>query len=467
MASGDAWQSGWNLGSALASQSKARKNALSDEEFAANFNDLQQNIGMLQSRLSNFPEGSVDRQKAQYALQQAIENRNQMFAKKPGAFQRLGEQLHLRKAPPAQPQATTPTFYQPTVAEPNGQRIPAGPATTIQGPQTPAQLKAQATARMMAAAAPPAAAAPQTPWERYRANWKEVMGQGSEPTQEAREEFARTGKVTQPKTEKWTPYGAPYMKNGQAFQDQKSPEGEIRTISWTGAPPKPPKMSAYQEQEATFGRTIGKDPATWGWAEESAFLKQRYGALQPYAARRLAISEQMAHLAAVNVALRSSENNMRDFWSTQKALTPIDRILTTAQRADDYVTNHNAAGDVALTLAFVDAIKPGTGFRFTDTERRWMTTGSRGIVEGALTRINQGYTGETLSPDQRIHERNIIKEAAAQATRQRSQLLGTIGQINPRVANLTGGTPGTTQTPQRRTPQRPGTTTGAVPAGWQ
>jgi hypothetical protein len=252
--------------------------------------------------------------------------------------------------------------------------------------------------------------------------------------------------TTAPKEEKWTMVGKPYMKDGKAYFDEKSPTGEQRTSEWTGAPPQPPKLSAYQEQEAAFGRSIGKEPSTWGEPETRAFLQMRYGAMQPLARARLAIADQTLHLNTARLKLAQSQNNMRDFLSIQKSLTPLDKIKTTSERADEYATNPSGAGDIALTLAFVDSIKPGTGFRFTDTERKWMVTGSRGVLEGAYAKINQGYTGQTLTPEQRTNMRNIIKQASAQADQQRNQILSSFGQINPRAAKIAGG----------GTPPRPG-----------
>jgi hypothetical protein len=147
----------------------------------------------------------------------------------------------------------------------------------------------------------------------------------------------------------------------------------------------------------------------------------------------------------------------------RKTTCAITCRFRTAERADEYVNKPTGAGDIALTLAFVDAIKPGTGFRFTDTERKWMVAESRGVIDGALAKINQGYTGQTLTPEQRVNERNIIKQAAAQADQQRNKTLSGFGQINPRVAKIAGG--GNTPAPQR--PTKGSGTSGALPPGWK
>lgn len=197
MASGEAWQSGWNLGTQLAQHRQARKEELSDEAFQTQFGEHQQNIGNLQTKLSTVKPGTPEYLKTQYALQQEIENRNSLFAQKPGALQKFGHLLHLTKGGEKQPAVAAPVIGQPTM-DIGGEKVPTGAAYMVQGPQTPAQLKAQAEAKQMAAAVP-TYVAPQTAWQKYLANYQEVMGPGAQPSEEEKEEFARTGKVTEPK----------------------------------------------------------------------------------------------------------------------------------------------------------------------------------------------------------------------------------------------------------------------------
>lgn len=197
MASGEAWQSGWSLGSQLAQQRTARKQELSDEEFQTHFGELQNDIGNLQTKLSTVAPGTPEHLKTQYALQQAIESRNSLFAQKPGALQKFGHLLHLTKGGGKQTAVAPPVIGQPTM-DIGGEKVPAGAAYMVQGPQTPAQLRAQAEAQRKAAAAP-TYVAPQTPWQKYTANYQEVMGRETQPPEDVKKEFARTGKVTEPK----------------------------------------------------------------------------------------------------------------------------------------------------------------------------------------------------------------------------------------------------------------------------
>jgi hypothetical protein len=146
MASSDAWNAGWNLGSQLAAHRQQRKEDFSDKEFSTNFNELQTNIGNLQQKLANFPEGSKERAEVQQNLSQALEARNSMFAKQPGAMQKFGHLLHLTKE--KDDRIPAPAGYQPTL-QTRGQAT-----TTIRPPRNAAQLRAQAEARMMAAGSP-------------------------------------------------------------------------------------------------------------------------------------------------------------------------------------------------------------------------------------------------------------------------------------------------------------------------
>jgi hypothetical protein len=537
MASGEAWQAGWSLGSQLAAHQRQRKEALSDEAREKHLGEYDTGIGNLQkkyqSQLKTDANGNTvetpESLKTKYALTQAHLQRNAILNPQPGQSvggkigQKIGEVLHLAKKPEAQsttvqptevsapatgvtlaatpgfstaaaaapvatpapgpaavPAQSTRTAYAPGTPEvalpPLEATLPAmqiGRPTTVRGPAlNPAQLRAQAQANRQAqqetelstAGAPAASLTPQQQavqqaqagtagkMEKIRGDLDAIKAFHKDATPEQLKALTdayldKALGTTAPKEEKWTMVGKPYMKDGKAYFDEKSPTGEQRTSEWTGAPPAPPKLSAYQEQEAAFARTIGKEPSQWGEPETEAFLKMRYGGMQPLARARLAIADQTLHLNAARLQLAQAQNNMRDYLSVQKALTPFDKLKTTAERADEYVNNHNAEGDVALTLAFVDAIKPGTGFRFTDTERKWMVTGSRGVIDGAYAKINQGYTGETLTPEQRANMRNIIKQAAAQSDQQRNKTLAGFSQINPRVAKIAGG--GNTPAPQQ------------------
>jgi hypothetical protein len=215
----------------------------------------------------------------------------------------------------------------------------------------------------------------------------------------------------------------------------------------------PHAQSMYQSQRTAFATSLGKAPAALTWQEEQQFLTQRYGASQPYAQKRLALAEDRERIEQANLDLRRSENNFKDYLEIQKSLAPSEKVSTAASRADEFVADPSGPGDIALTFAFIEAVKPSSGFRFTEAERQWIT-GSRGLIDAAQARINQGYEGTVLSPDQREHMATIIKNAATQAEEQRNRILTGAGQLNPTAAAVAGGgtAPAADTTPTPRTP---------------
>jgi hypothetical protein len=147
MANAQVFEAGWEEGQAAAQQRRARKQALSDEEFKLHLDEAQQNIGNLQQKLANFTPGTTDYLQTKQDLDYAIQSRNDLFhpAKNPGALQKFGHLLRLTKAP--QPQSMT--------MQPAGIQQPAYITE-------PVEIGAQPGYGATTAAAPPkAGAAPQ------------------------------------------------------------------------------------------------------------------------------------------------------------------------------------------------------------------------------------------------------------------------------------------------------------------
>lgn len=112
MASGDAWQAGWNLGSNLAGQRYAQKQGRANELWEDRRDQLKANITNLASKYASQlgPNGQPTPASLQtkYILEQAELNKD-LFEnpiKGPGAMERLGWLLHLS----SRPQAHTGTF---------------------------------------------------------------------------------------------------------------------------------------------------------------------------------------------------------------------------------------------------------------------------------------------------------------------------------------------------------------------
>ena len=189
------------------------------------------------------------------------------------------------------------------------------------------------------------------------------------------------------------------------------------------------KVSQYDQQKAEFAKSLGKDVSQLTWQDEQQFLKQR----QPFGDARLAIAQSMLGIARKNLELKESESDFKSYLAIQKQMAPFEKINTASQNADYYVNNPSGPGDVGLVFAYIEATKPTSGFRFTDTERKWIIA-TRGLIDGIETKIEGGFTGVTLAPEQRRIMSGIIKNAAKQMQNQASEIIGGAATFKPKAA---------------------------------
>jgi len=148
--------------------------------------------------------------------------------------------------------------------------------------------------------------------------------------------------------------------------------------------------------------------------------------------------EERLRMARAGLSLRERESGFKDFLGLQKQMTPLERVIDTSSRADDYAANPSGPGDVALTLAFFDAIKT-QGVRFTKQEQDFII-GSRGFLEGAQAKFESGFTGEVLAPEQRKLLAGIIKKSADEAAKQKGAIMAGAAAFRPDVAKTMGAT---------------------------
>ena len=212
MANDAAWQTGWQEGKQRSDERRAHKQALSDAQFQEKHNEIQGMIGNLSTKLAAVPEdarNTPDYLKMQDQLAQAIQSRDAHWKSldHPNAIMKfgkmLGKDLRFKKQESPTPVAP-PVYGQPTIQTPASQgesvtlsgepaqpasdrvdmvdghlkatrdpgspalsastvslggseagpSIPAGPAYKVQGPQTPAQMKAAAEAAQLVASGP-------------------------------------------------------------------------------------------------------------------------------------------------------------------------------------------------------------------------------------------------------------------------------------------------------------------------
>lgn len=167
-----AFAQGLQWGEGQAAKQGAHKQALSDAELETNIGQANNNITALQTKLGTLDPSSRDHAETMQALQQQVQDRTALFhpANNPGAIQKFGHLLGLgRQAAPATPVAP-PTISTTPSMQLGQATLPEGPARTVQGPQTPAQLKAQAQANMIAAGAATPPPGQLTPDEQHQAN---------------------------------------------------------------------------------------------------------------------------------------------------------------------------------------------------------------------------------------------------------------------------------------------------------
>ena len=188
MANDAAWAEGIQIGSQRAQEGRAHKQVMSDAEFQEKHNEIQGMIDNLQTRLSTIPDkNSEEYLKAQDALAQALQARDAHWKSlsHPSPILKFGKLLgkDLRFKKQAAPVPVAPPVYgQPTSTIPQSSDEPVvlggepgapsatvtglgksdeqpttvntGPAYKVEGPQTPAQIKAQAEALRMSTSGP-------------------------------------------------------------------------------------------------------------------------------------------------------------------------------------------------------------------------------------------------------------------------------------------------------------------------
>jgi hypothetical protein len=551
MANAEVFNTGYQQGLQRGGEARARKQALSDEEFVSKAHELAQNRLDLQSKLPTLldekGQPTPQYQETMKALQQNVEDMRELYhpQKSPGAIQKFGhiltDALHITKPTPTatmvipnpkglveagniqiwdRPSVQNPdgtysseysTSFQddkghevlvPTVVNgkfltPDGKKPPEGSdaekamfkaawdhylktgenlgkfasaeeadayATRLhnrgkipkniakQETQQAANTAAdQHTAQGIAAAAPPSPAQaattaagaknvgdlaiiqgkmknlktlfPDAPPELQR-KWFEELAQSITGIKAGQEKYfssLATTKDPQGNEHYWrVPMAADQEPEEVDFDGQK-----MVPKAATG------KESNADEQRDSYRLSHNIPPGQkLDWKQELDFQKQLALGRSPFGAAHLGIAEK-------NLALREQEDGFKDFLALQKQLTPLQRVVSTAGDAIDYVTHPSGPGDVALTLAFFDAIKT-TGVRFTKQEQDFIT-GSRGFMDGAQAKFDQGFMGTVFSPEQRALIAQIVKKGGEVASKQQGTLLGGASNFVPKVAAAAGG----------------------------
>ena len=140
----------------------ADQRRLKDQQFQDKHDEIQGMIGNLSTKLASTPEdarNTPDYLKLKDQLAQTLQSRDdhwKQHANNPSELQKfakmIGKDLKFGKGKDSTPVAP-PVYSQPTM-DVNGEKVPTGAAYKVQGPQTPAQMKAAAEAAQLVAAGP-------------------------------------------------------------------------------------------------------------------------------------------------------------------------------------------------------------------------------------------------------------------------------------------------------------------------
>ena len=262
--------------------------------------------------------------------------------------------------------------------------------------------------------------------------------------------FAARAKLGPLQTYKNSKTGAEFLARDDGYGNLVGPTNElIPDEMWQGAvligkegPAKKPTNAEEERESYRLSHNIPSGQPL-NFEQEKDFLRQLSLSRNPLGPAHLQIAQ-------AGLTLREQEDNFKDYVSLQKQLSPLERVIQTSAESDDYVNNPTGPGDVALTLAFFDAIKT-SGVRFTQQEQNFIV-GSRGMIEGFQAKFDQGFMGTVFAPEQRRLIAGIVKKAGALASTQKAGLVGATAEFKPQVAGAinnpsSGQQPATSKVP--------------------
>jgi hypothetical protein len=442
MADGAAWDQGWALGSRIAEQGHARKQQLSDEDRKQKAQLLGSQLENLRTKIQSLPKDSPEYQQTFSAMQDTLKNVKELFHPDthPGLIASHGhlitDALRLTNAKDRQGKQDRKQFAEKENIEKQAQNlVPVSPEQ-----EAISEANSESAANLVAF---------QNKLKLYDQNHPEAVGDDATPEgKQMRQEFINgliTQDVKEPKepVDIWTPVKdaipEEYPKgSGQYRIVQVNKKGEYRyqqlPEGYISAPPKQQKMSNIETERESY-RKENNIPAgqPLTFKQEQDFVKKLALARNPLGPQRIELSRE-------GLNLRESEANVKDFLALQKQLTPLERVIDTSTKADEYVTTPTGPGDVALTLAFFDAIKT-QGVRFTKQEQDFILN-SRGALDSAQAAFDKGFEGTVFGPPgspQRAQIAAIVKKGADFAKTQKNNLVGGVGAFNPKAAAATGG----------------------------
>lgn len=203
------------------------------------------------------------------------------------------------------------------------------------------------------------------------------------------------------------------------------PDKAVQAIKELATKPEQRPEGAELQYLDALVREKGGQPLS---SEEIAKAHEKY---QPYGGAKIQILRS-------NLDERKKQDLVTDLTKLETITKRFDKIIEVGSNTPGYVSNPTGPGDAALLLAYVEAIRPQQGFRFTEAERK-LFIGLRGVVDAAQARIMSGYEGTLFGPQgsaQRDQMAGIITNAMNQATTRKKDITDKFLKANPELRDI-------------------------------
>ena len=192
------------------------------------------------------------------------------------------------------------------------------------------------------------------------------------------------------------------------------------------------KQSAEEVNKEIFARTIGKPVNQWTAKDLTRYENMQGYAKNPIGVGNLAVNNRRNQLMERSIDNAQSRSDLAGFQAINKTIEPYVKIGERAKNAEENTKKPSGPGDFEQMMTFVEATKPSSGFRFSDTEKRTIEQ-TRGLMDAAQSSVDKVRLGTFFGPEQREMMNNIIQTAAEQSNDRMNQILDSVNTLAPRV----------------------------------
>jgi hypothetical protein len=126
--------------------------------------------------------------------------------------------------------------------------------------------------------------------------------------------------------------------------------------------------------------------------------------------------------------------------AADKLRKPMQDTVNAYHEAGELANQNTGPGDYGLTMRFVEATKPSTGFRFTNTELQLIQS-RRGLVDAANARMGGVTTGVMYDAHQRQQMLDVMRLRADMDSARLAWMNGTDANGKPNDINRFGSGP--------------------------